>query len=57
MEISQRKVSALAQAQGVSEREARWHLERREENREREEMQSLADDPATLRLADLYLMH
>lgn len=54
MEISQRKVSALAQAQGVSEREARWHLERREETREREEMQALADDPATLRLAEMF---
>lgn len=54
MEISDRKVSLLAQARGVTEQEARWHLERRREFKEREELHALESDPATLRLADMF---
>ena len=54
MEISDRKVVLLAQVRGVSEQEARWYLERRNEFKEREEVNALAEDPSTLRLATLY---
>lgn len=53
MEISDRKVSLLAHVRGVSEQEARWYLERRNDFKEREEVNALAEDPSTLRLAAL----
>lgn len=54
MEISDRKVSLLAQARGVTEQEARWYLERRHEFREREEVRALESDPATLHLSEMF---
>lgn len=54
MEISDRKVAVLSQIRGISEREARWYLERRHEFMEREEIRALAEDPSTLRLSEMF---